>query len=1264
MKLHCSVFLTCLLSAVLPLMAADQRAELLSAVKRHSLADIDSLISQGTDVNGVANGTTPLVHALDRGQEWTDVADLLLRRGASVSARTVKGRTPLMAAAALGDVPMIKRLLKAGADVNALANDGEAALGFVIKSGSLEAMEAILGAKPGLRAQNNRPFVLLAVLRGDFEAVKLLLKHGADINDHCENGFSPVMAAAEKNLPKLVQLLLSKGADLRATHQKDDGVSHNALCCAVCSGATASVRLLLALGVDPHWQNDIAIREARAVGEKEIEALLLQPKKNVQPTKAAVASSDDKMRLPADAEPVVAALASFIAEDNSWKSGQQAADFSAILQAQLGGLPGVTWVERDTIQKAEAEINLHASGALSQASPLRLGKWLNAQLLVTGRFSADEGQGSTLTVEILDLQRADVLARRSRVIRMPADKRFALTATDAQATAPLVRSALAEAAQASLAGRTQVIVAPLSFRNVSEKSDRLDFLERDLATVFSKAGGKTQRIVQFPQAGRAAEESELVLSGLVEANPQAWKRVADYYVWGEYEEMEASNVAFDQVQVRLRLQVWDGSTAPAAHLASFRVGELTTALPQAVAKVLASLPAKPAAPPSDSVRDTVAKSLLDRVSDLQAKETDSMEAYQRTAGWMNRWRLRRGLLEVANFFAPGDGAAHRELILERWNNVAVFHTYKDKWKSRDFWNKWQRNEDWRTHVERYGFTYLNTPVPRLKYRIDHRMPGDLSFEGTLSIGTPRENYYLGLSEQAARNVDEQVQGFPDEVPEQVHRQWYQHFLDELCGRLATVAGPSASKYYCIYFPKFVEDVSAVRDLPKRAEGAVALWRLSQHLPSPLETTVMERIKTVVESSLRDAGRGAESAQILAETIKPRVPSIYERAGRIGPTNFDPDAVHEAQRDRIQANLADTTHLPGEVKARFTPLKLDPAFSFEAGIERVSWFDGELVVAADVLNAQGSRGCTAVWSYDCATRRFENIPALERPQMHLYTTILPTGKTCWMTNNGSGVFRLDGKTHAVQHYTDRDGLASEHMSACVLGDGELFCGGGTVTESRLASFSGKDRRWSSIVSPPGEQDGLIASLAWSKHKLLSYQYIKGNHHGKVFDTRKRSWAEAPAQLAKFDWKKVATVGDGSGFWVGHLAGLYWFDPEGGEPAVQLNTPTPLIGEVTCMLDDGVFLWIATNDLDMRVQFDWINQARLYCIHKPSRRLVGFLRVPYNEAVNSIAVSPDKIWIAIHNSRGPADCLFELDKKDFLSVPAASLQPLTVTPLAGQ
>jgi ankyrin repeat protein len=101
---------------------------------------------------------------------------------APVQARDVDGNTPLLNAVNKGDTEEVRRLVDAGAEVDA-ANDA--------------------GVTPLMNAGG----------MGNKEAVELLIKKGANVNHRTSGNYTPLMQAALVGKAEIVKILLDAGAD-------------------------------------------------------------------------------------------------------------------------------------------------------------------------------------------------------------------------------------------------------------------------------------------------------------------------------------------------------------------------------------------------------------------------------------------------------------------------------------------------------------------------------------------------------------------------------------------------------------------------------------------------------------------------------------------------------------------------------------------------------------------------------------------------------------------------------------------------------------------------------------------------------------------------------------------------------------------------------------------------------------------------------------------------------------------------------------------
>jgi len=152
------------------------------------------------------------------------VALLCAAAGSAVAGKTDEprkpdGSTPLMVASFEGDVAEAGRLLKEGANVKAVNSYGVNAMQLAADTANTELIRLLLkaGADPESPNADGETALHMVARSGNVEAAKLLLKAGAKV-DTVEQfgGQTPLMWAAARRHPEMVELLISKGADVNA----------------------------------------------------------------------------------------------------------------------------------------------------------------------------------------------------------------------------------------------------------------------------------------------------------------------------------------------------------------------------------------------------------------------------------------------------------------------------------------------------------------------------------------------------------------------------------------------------------------------------------------------------------------------------------------------------------------------------------------------------------------------------------------------------------------------------------------------------------------------------------------------------------------------------------------------------------------------------------------------------------------------------------------------------------------------------------------
>ncbi len=342
------------------------------------------------------------------------------------------------------------------------------------------------------------------------------------------------------------------------------------------------------------------------------------------------------------AAPLRIALNPFTCDDVSHRSALAAADFTAALQAQLAGDAAVQWVERAELAKVEQELKLGALGLVARGDAARAGRIAGADWAVYGRFTTNApGTGRTLALELVDLAHAEPMGETNLPFASPPTGPLRFTADSATAVASALTDWLRQEREAALAraGQMRVAILPviIDFGFGTTTSDLAAGLAGALATT---ATNVPLHVVRFTRAGRAVDEADMALTGLAEADHDAWLKVADWYVWGSVTTREypwydqAARVMHKDQIFTTELSVWDGRGQPLV-LTNGPVTNLPPAELPALfaARVAPLLTAHPTQPPDDSVRRAVAQAMRRQGESLLARNGLWLTTPETQAAW-------------------------------------------------------------------------------------------------------------------------------------------------------------------------------------------------------------------------------------------------------------------------------------------------------------------------------------------------------------------------------------------------------------------------------------------------------------------------------------------------------------------------------------------------------------------------------------------------------------------------------------------------------
>ncbi len=174
------------------------------------------LVANGNDVNALENdGKTPLMWALYGGGNMV-IIRFLISHGAHVNARSKDGYSALLWATQLDKSRATQLFIAHGAAINVHGIYGTTPL-INAARGSVENVELLLRHGANIEAVDDDGDTALISsphrLNGTCpEIVKILMQHGADVNHHNKAGETPLSIAQKLRYTTIVKLLKAAGA--------------------------------------------------------------------------------------------------------------------------------------------------------------------------------------------------------------------------------------------------------------------------------------------------------------------------------------------------------------------------------------------------------------------------------------------------------------------------------------------------------------------------------------------------------------------------------------------------------------------------------------------------------------------------------------------------------------------------------------------------------------------------------------------------------------------------------------------------------------------------------------------------------------------------------------------------------------------------------------------------------------------------------------------------------------------------------------------
>jgi serine/threonine-protein phosphatase 6 regulatory ankyrin repeat subunit B len=176
-------------------------------------------IDHGADVNvQKKDGETALIRAVNPCVSKSEsMVKTLLQNSAKISLKNKKGEKAFDFAVYNNCRKAIRLLLEYGEDVNQNDKNGATYLMKASLNERVPIVKTLLknGANVSLKgAKWNDTALHFGCIGGSLEVVDLLIKHGAKIDTRNKRGVTPLMYASAKGHVKIVERLLGKGADV------------------------------------------------------------------------------------------------------------------------------------------------------------------------------------------------------------------------------------------------------------------------------------------------------------------------------------------------------------------------------------------------------------------------------------------------------------------------------------------------------------------------------------------------------------------------------------------------------------------------------------------------------------------------------------------------------------------------------------------------------------------------------------------------------------------------------------------------------------------------------------------------------------------------------------------------------------------------------------------------------------------------------------------------------------------------------------------
>lgn len=910
---------------------------------------------------------------------------------------------------------------------------------------------------------------------------------------------------------------------------------------------------------------------------------------------------------------------------------------SRLADGQASDRSAIDWIDRESIGDAVDELARSQANQSNVATGFQLGRIVAADLMLRGVCEMGvcervDDRSRRFRLEWLDLRRGDILAAETIAIDQTADGGW-FTASNVDRIVAAANALMPIAVANLNARRTRVHVAVLHFEN-REAVGRLDFFETDLLAKFSRrndsapdqldrpsrpdlADSPRARVLQFPRAADAIGEAELIVDGLAQTNDSLSSPdrspispIADFFVWGQYHEVDADGVAFDDVMVSVETTIWDGRgppkqlkfVSPVRDLESLSGRIVSEVIDGVVTDVITRRRGVDEPEYEFESSRSIADDLLQRVYELNRWTHRNPSPTQRER--LQRKKVR--LLATAALIDVNHVAVRREFILQAFPEPTPF------WNE-GFFEQWDRWNRWRRFAERFG-NATEFDWSHVGHRVHpiNRRSMALQIDSTMRLidATDRSDQSRTLVTPSSIS---RWSATADSVPPETLQRWHQTLNESLAELIVAPLAKSSSG----------DDLGDnYRRRIARQYAGVDPSRVDRALRSAGRADLVDVLRRSVQKSGQPSRQAAEEKSAAASNSQRRRYRSSPR--RDSPETIDPEPFVEPEMCEVPCK----------------PIELDGDITIASMVHH----HGRLLAIGETQR----RHQLTKRLYEIAVgdgfdpKHSPVIRTVSGPdQSHL--AMSPVGADLWVAEEGSGIAIWEEHESAPEmKFTNRDGLSP--LIGAITFDGQrVFAAGGLAGYSILSRFKWETRQWSQIDLPAASSnhpdglrflsaaDGYVATGA-STRPVWVYDLAGG----EWFNATKMILDEFP-QFSFAQADRIDVCGlhlSDSVLWVASRKGLVGVDLE--NRCVKTAIKTKFV--VTTMAVDGRSLWCGGSGSRI-VRFDLASE-RFDARIKTSRKYAG--------DPSAIAIGRDRLWYATRNHR---EVVLEFDLADLVGSAAA-------------